>query len=111
MAAPFACTECGHEDHPYGARRCARCILRERLTDPSTGAVHTRLRPVFDELLGSELPQTGIWWLLKKPGTGPALLARMARGEIDIAHETFRDLPQDRAHDWLRDRLAATGVP
>ncbi len=114
MASPFACTQCGREDHPYGGRRCARCILSERLTellsDPSTGAVHARLRPVFDELLGSERPQTGIWWLLKKPGTGPALLARMARGEIAIAHETFRDLPQDRAHDWLRDLLAATGV-
>ncbi len=80
------------------------------LTDPVTGQVHARLRPVFDEFVGSERPQTGLWWLRKKPGTGPALLARMASGEIAIAHESFRALPQDRAHDWLRDLLAATGV-
>jgi len=72
--------------------------------------VHVRLRPVFDELVGSQRPQTAVWWLRKTPGVGPALLAQMASGEIAIAHESFADLPQDRAHDWLRDLLAATGV-
>ena len=112
--SPFACTQCGREDHPYGAVRCARCFLRERLTellnDPTTGQVHVRLRPVFDELVGSQRPQTALWWLTKKPGVGPALLARMASGELAIAHQTFAALPQDRAHDWLRDLLSATGV-
>jgi hypothetical protein len=110
----FACRECGREDHPYGGSRCARCILRERLTDlltdPATGQVHTRLRPVFDELVGSERPQTGIWWLRKKPGIGPPLLQQMARGEIEISHETFRGLPSDRPHDYLRSLLVAVGV-
>lgn len=110
----FACRECGREDHPYGARRCARCILRERLndllTDPATGHIHTRLQPVFDELVGSDRPQTGIWWLRKKPGVGPRLLAQMARGEIEMSHDTFRGLPSDRAHDYLRSLLAALGV-
>ena len=110
----FACRECGREDHPYGSRRCARCTLRERLTDlltdPATGSIHTRLRPVFDELVGSERPQTGIWWLRKKPGTGPRLLAQMARGEIEISHEAFRNLPSDRHHDYLRSLLVAVAV-
>lgn len=110
----FACLECGREDHPYANRRCARCVLRQRLTDlltdPTTGQVHARLVPVFDELTGSERPQTGIWWLSKKPGTGPALLAQMARGQVDIDHDTFRGLPSDRAHDYLRTLLAAVGV-
>lgn len=110
----FACSTCGREDHPYGAKRCARCILRERLTellaDPSTGQIHTRLQPVFDELAGSERPQSGIWWLRKKPGTGPRLLRQMARGDIEISHETFRELPSDRAHDYLRTLLTAVGV-
>jgi hypothetical protein len=113
-ASVFACRECGREDHPYGARRCARCILRERLTqlltDPRTGQVHTRLRPLFDELVNSERPQTGIWWLRKKPGVGPRLLGQMARGEIDISHDTFRALPSDRAHDYLRSLLAGVGA-
>jgi hypothetical protein len=110
----FACHECGREDHPYGGSRCARCILNERLTglltDPTTGQVHERLRPVFDELVGSERPQTGIWWLRKKPGIGPRMLGQMARGEVAISHDTFRALPSDRAHNYLRDLLAALGV-
>jgi hypothetical protein len=110
----FACRDCGREDHPYGASRCARCILRERLTslltDPATGQVHRRLHPVFEELVNSERPQTGLWWLAKDPGVGPRLLGQMARGEIEICHDTFRTLPSDRAHDYLRNLLAAVGV-
>jgi len=114
--SPFACRTCGSEGHPYGGSRCARCILAERLTtlltDPSTGQIHTRLQPVFDELVGSERPQTGIWWLLKKKGagTGPRLLGQMARGETAISHGTFQTLPSDRAHDYLRTLLATLGV-
>lgn len=80
------------------------------LTDPNTGQVHQRLRPVFDELVDSERPQTGIWWLRKKPGVGPRLLAQMARGEVEISHATFRSLPSDRAHDYLRSLLSAVGI-
>ena len=110
----FACCECGREDNLYGFRRCARCILRERLTalltDPGTGQIHVRLRPVFDELVGSDRPQAGIWWLRKKPGVGPRLLGQMASGQIEISHDSFRALPSDRTHDYLRTLLAAVGV-
>ena len=110
----FGCRECGREDHPYGHNRCARCFLRERLSDlladPTTGQIHRQLRPVFDELVNSERPQTGLWWLRKKPGIGPQLLGQMACGAVDISHDTFRTLPSDRAHDYLRSLLVAVGV-
>lgn len=110
----FACRQCGREDHPYGASRCARCILGERLTDlltdPATGLIHIRLRPVYDEFVNSERPQTGIWWLRKKPGIGPLLLGQMARGEIEISHDIFGGLPSDRPHDYLRTLLVAVGA-
>ncbi len=110
----FACRECGREDQPYSYHRCARCILRERLTslltDPATGAVHHQLQPVFDELVNSERPQTGIWWLRKKPGIGPALLGQMARGEAAISHDTFRALPATRTREYVQMLLSATGV-
>ncbi|WP_235616848.1 hypothetical protein [Mycobacterium montefiorense] len=110
----FACCECGREDHPYGYRRCARCFLREALTelltDPSTGLIHHQLQPVFDELVNSERPQTGVWWLRKKPGVGPRLLAQMACGAVEISHDTFRSLPSDRSHDYVRSLLVAVGV-
>lgn len=110
----FACRDCGREDHPYGYRRCARCVLREALTalltDPATGQIHHQLRPVFDELVNSERPQTGVWWLRKKPGVGPQLLSQMACGAIKISHDTFRALPSDRSHDYVRTLLVAVGV-
>jgi len=110
----FACIECGREDHPYGLNRCARCFLRERLTDlltdPVTGQIHHQLGPVFDELVNSERPQTGLWWLRKKPGVGPQLLGQMACGAVEISHDIFRALPSDRSHDYLRTLLVAVGV-
>lgn len=110
----FACRECGREDHPYGGRRCARCFLRERLAvllaAPATGQVHPRLRPVYDELVSVERPQSAVYWLCRKPGHGPRLLGQMARGEQPISHDTFRVLPSDKAHNYLRDLLVATGV-
>jgi len=94
--------------------RCARCILRERLTvlltDPSTGQIHTRMRRVFDALVDSHRPQTGIYWLRRKPGVGPRLLGQMARGQLEISHETFRGLPSDRPHNYVRDLLVALQV-
>lgn len=110
----FACTNCGREDHPYGGSRCARCILRERLTDlltdPATGRIPRALRPVFDTLIASERPQTTIYWLRRPPKVGPALLRRMAIGEMEISHAAFEQFPSDRAHNYLRDLLAAIGV-
>ncbi len=80
----FVCTGCGREDHPYGNTRCARCILRERLTalltDPTTGEIHAGLRRLFDAMLDSPRPQTAIYWLSRPPGHGPALLRQMATG-------------------------------
>lgn len=111
----FACPACGSEAHPYGSR-CARCTLRERLTvlltDPSTGAIHAELAPVFDLLIAADRPQTTLWWLIKKRGAavGPTLLGRMARREVAISHDTFRALPYDKPHKYLRDLLVAAGV-
>lgn len=110
----FACSECGREDHPYGATRCARCILTERLrdllTDPTTGTIHRKFLPVFDELVAAHRPQSVITRLKKPPATGVRVLARMARGELPISHDTFRTLPADRPHNYLRDLLAGAGV-
>ncbi len=112
--SPFACTQCGREDHPYSATRCARCYLRQRLTDlltdPATGQIHTRLQPVFDALMGAERPRSTMYWLRRPPGAGPRLLGQMARGEVPISHEAFAALPTDKAHNYLRDLLAALGV-
>lgn len=110
----FACPECGREDHPYGHDRCARCFLRERLAallaDPTSGHIHALRQPVFDALVGAERPQTGVYWLRRKPGVGPPLLGRMAGGEMDISRDAFRAFPSDKPHNYVRDLLVAVGV-
>lgn len=110
----FACTGCGREDHPYGRDRCARCILTERLTalltDPGTGRIRAELVPLYDELAAARRPHSVITWLQKPPATGFRLLGLMARDELAISHDTFRDLPADRSHNYLRELLTATGV-
>ena len=110
----FACTKCGREDHPYEFDRCARCVLHERLTvllsDPATGDIHEKLRPVFDTLVDGPRPQTAIYWLKRRQRIGPGLLAQMARGQIAISHQSFNALPMDRTHNYVRDLLVAVGV-
>ncbi|MGI9017616.1 MAG: hypothetical protein ACR2HR_11040 [Euzebya sp.] len=113
-ASVFACTRCGREDHPYGADRCARCILTQRLTvlltDPATGSIHDTLQPIYDELAAAGRPQSVISWLQRPPATGTGLLGLMARGEMPITHDAFRALPADRSHNYLRELLTSVGV-
>jgi hypothetical protein len=109
----FCCDQCGREDNSYGAR-CGPCTLRERatelLTNPTSGQIHAQLQPVFDVLMLAERPQSAIYWLRRKPGDGPRLLGAMARGEIEISHESFAQLPANKSLYYLRDFLAALGV-
>ena len=41
---------------------------------------------------------------------GRGLLGRMARGEIEISHQTFNALPMDRTHNYVRDLSVAVDV-
>ena len=69
VASIFTCSECGREEHPTGSTDAPAAFLRERLTelltDPISGTIHHRLRPVFDELINADRPQTVLWWLRK----------------------------------------------
>ncbi|MGK4217711.1 hypothetical protein [Kocuria marina] len=110
----FACAECGREDNPYLGARCARCVLTEQLTklltDPTTGEIHVELQPLFDELMRARRPQSVITWLNKPPRTGTRVLGQMARGELPVSHNAFRDMPAGRSEYYLRDLLTSSGV-
>src|SRR5215203_7382684 len=71
----YACDQCGREDSHWG-RRCAPCVLTERLTallsQPGAG-IHPRLQPIFDVLVCGPRPQTTLYWL--DHSTGPGTLA------------------------------------
>ena len=109
----YACQGCGREDNSYGAR-CGPCTLLERasaiLTDPRSGQIHAQLVPLFDALIKADCPQSAMYWLQRAPGEGPRLLGAMARGEVEISHQTFEGLAQSGGYLYLRDLLAAVGV-
>lgn len=107
----YGCDDCGREDNPFG-RRCGPCELRRRLTDllaDTSGDVHPRLRPVFDTLMAAPRPQSVLYWLTRA-SSRPDLLRAMARGEMEISHTAFAQLPPDRAVIYVRDLLAAVDV-
>ncbi len=107
----FACRSCGREDNPFGSC-CATCTLHDRLTvllSDDTGRVHPRLQPVYDALSTGPRPQTTLYWLTRRSAR-PDILHAMARGEMDISHTAFDDLPCNRNVNYIRDLLAATGV-
>ncbi|PZS25287.1 MAG: hypothetical protein DLM59_20535, partial [Pseudonocardiales bacterium] len=107
----YGCAECGREDSPFGTK-CGPCTLTDRLTallsDPA-GGIHPRLQPVFDTLNTGRRSQTTLYWLTRKSGR-PDVLRSMARGELDISHAAFEQLPATRAVGYLRDLLAALDV-
>jgi len=109
--SPFACQQCGREDHYHG-RRCAVCVVTERATrlvsDPD-GNVHPRLRPVLDALLAAADPKTPLEWIRRR-SAGPKTLHDMALSKIAISHEALDGLPPSHAVEYLRDLLVATGV-
>lgn len=106
----YACSKCGREDSPWG-RLCGHCALAEKvsalLTAPG-GGIHPQLRPVYDALLAGPRPQSTLYWFTRS--TGPAVLAAMARGEIEISHAAFEDMPANKTNNYLRDLLAALEV-
>jgi hypothetical protein len=89
-------------------------VLRQRatelLTDPASGQIHAQLLPLFDALMVAERPHSTIYWLGRKPGDGTRLLGAMARGDAEISHQTFEDLPRNKSLDYLRDLLTALDI-
>lgn len=110
----FACTGCGSEEHPYGYTRCARCYVEELvtslLTDPATGGLHPRLVPLHQALTTGRRPQTTYWWLTRPGQVAQDVLSGFASGRLAISHDTFRQLPMDRRHCYLRDLLVSTSI-
>src|SRR5665647_2665533 len=62
----------------------------------------------LDALVGAPRPRTTLFWFTCS--TGPAILAAMARGEIEITHAAFETMASDKTVNYLRDLLVAVGV-
>lgn len=108
----YGCTRCGREDCTWG-RLCAVCALGDRLTalmsTPDGAGIHPQLRPVYDTLVAGPRPQSTLFWMTRRH-VGPDILHAMATGVVPITHQTFDQLPANRATYYLRDLLVACGV-
>jgi hypothetical protein len=106
-----ACCDCGAEDKLYEKGRCARCSLRRRareLLSDGTGSIVPELSSVLDAITGARQPRSALNWLRK--GAGAALLAEAAAGKLAVSHEALDAHPRQKAADYLRHMLTASGT-
>ena len=105
-----ACRVCGEAGDLYTDRRCARCVLNDRLhtlLSPGT-AHHAQLLPAITTLAGSPRPRSVIRWLATSPV--PRLLEQLAARPEPITHELLDTLPPSVTVHHLRSLLVETGV-
>ena len=109
--AGHVCTGCGVEDKLYTRGYCARCTLVRRTDElfaDRSGTVPGELAAVRDAIVTTSTPRTALNWLRK--GTGAAILAALARGDIALTHEALDAHPNRRPVDYLRAMLVAHGA-
>ncbi len=106
----YRCHSCGSEERLVG-RQCPRCMVSDRITALITtpeGSIHPQLHPVLDYLLSWNKPESVLRWLNR--GKATPILTSMAHGQTPISHEGIDRFPRDRAREYLRDLLIASGV-
>jgi len=107
----FHCTRCGEEDEPHRRGLCARCCLRDDLSnileDPN-GDVRPELVPLFDALCSQQRPRAALLWS-RKPEV-QRLLRGFADGSLPIRHETLNNSERPRIAEHMRELLAHHGV-
>jgi hypothetical protein len=89
------CERCGQEAAREERGLCARCALVARLDALRAGAdQHAlgRLEPYLRALAASEPAPSALLWVRFSPAFG--VLARLARGELELTHEALDALEQ-----------------
>lgn len=104
------CLGCGAEDVTYDRGLCPACSLRKRLDALRAAGPHAviaRLETHLQTLEQTANPLTTLQWLTKPAGQ---LLARLARGEIELTHDALDALPAAKSIDELRATLTHAGA-
>ncbi|MDG4756211.1 hypothetical protein ACIODS_27535 [Micromonospora chalcea] len=110
----YLCASCGEAGDLYAARRCARCVLTDRVTDllgDDHGTIDPQLLPFADALVNAAIPRHALAWL-RRSGSA-RLLAELAATRAPVTHEVLDELlhtPKAGAVDYLRKLLVATSV-
>lgn len=114
VESPFACQECRSEEHLYGRHRCARCFLRERLTDllsdPATGEINVKLQrcSTLWSTPNARRPRSG--GCVRSPASVPRCSARWPVARCRSTTPPFGPGRRTQPHGYLRHLLAAVGV-
>ena len=107
----FRCTTCGVEDEPFFSRTCHRCSLHRRLLgvlDDGSGAVTTRLVPLFEALATMPEPRRAMGWLNSAAVRGR--LSDLATGIVPMTHDGIDTFDPGVGREYLRDLLMLHGV-
>ena len=113
LSLDLVCPSCGKENGRWTATQCPRCWVHgalEGVLFDASGQVASALVALHETLTDAMTPNVAQKWL---EGPSAVVVARMARGETPISHDTLDDLRlsdgRDR-HRTLRALLVISGV-
>ncbi|MFJ4262137.1 recombinase XerD [Paenarthrobacter nicotinovorans] len=103
----FHCTRCNHEGEFYRKGICARCALRDDLTQllPTNPAEPSTAARLIEVLCQAQRPESIITW--KRSPTVQALLTSLTNGTTPLTHEGLDNYAEtaERATNHLRALL------
>lgn len=105
------CVECGLEAELYRANRCLGCVLKAdaaAVLSDASGTIRPQLQPIVTALGTMERPNSGLTWL-QRPRVNE-LLRALGRGDIELTHEAFDNLPRSKTVDYVRELLLLHGA-
>lgn len=105
------CRSCDVVARPYQDRRCARCVLADRvheLLSGPDGVITVKLAPFAQILTGTEEPRSTLAWLRNSPGS--AVLAQAVHDDAEVTHDLLDQHPFTPSLHHLRYLLVEAGV-
>jgi hypothetical protein len=113
IAVDFRCPRCGREGEFHRRGICARCVLRQDLTDLLlTGASGTAsaepLMKLLETLCDSDRPESILSW--KRSPRVHKLLKALGSGSIPLTHSGLDEHEPNRAVEHLRALLVHSGA-
>ena len=105
------CALCSVEDKLFEKGRCPRCSLRGRASDllarPGAEPI-AGLTGLIEAITAARNPYSALNWL--RTGAAAVILAEVATGRTALTHQALDLHPSQRAADYLRHLLAASGA-
>ncbi|MFE3280812.1 hypothetical protein [Nocardia sp. NPDC059239] len=108
LEVTYTCRSCGELYHD---QQCARCVLTTRvdaLPARPDATIPAHIEPVRRALIGTDNPQSMLFWLQRSPG--PVLLADLAAADEPTTHQSLDTRPATPASHYVRELLITAGI-